>query len=203
MRMNAQLPRILLCSAALIATGGATWINPPTAESPPPTVPHGPLVRAAPQSKAVAAPQASGVAASQASGATGPESGITVARWVFSPTMPGRPVYLSMTLDGTQAAVDRMQAGPPLTIQVHWMRDNAGAAPGAPNLVTDLTIGRPGLATTLDGDVHRKGYFEWHTWARKDNLSPGAWTVSLTYPDGQPLSCGPDAQPCHFTINVG
>ena len=108
-----------------------------------------------------------------------------------------------MTLDGTQEAIDRMQAGPPLTIKVRRMRDNAGAAPGAPNLVTALTIGQPGLATTLYGDVRRKGYFEWHTWARKDNLSPGAWTVSVTYPDGQPLACGPDAQPGSFTINIG
>jgi hypothetical protein len=117
--------------------------------------------------------------------------------------MPGRPVYLSMTLDGTQAAIDRMQAGAPLAIQVHWTRDNAGTAPGAPDLVTDLTIGRPGLASALDGEVHRSGYFEWHTWARKDNLSPGPWTVSVTYPDGQPLTCGQEAQPCRFTINVG
>ena len=128
---------------------------------------------------------------------------MTVARWEFSPTVSGRSVYLSMTLDGTQKAIDRMRAGPPLTIQVHWTRDNAGSASGTPNLVTDLTIGRPGLATTLDADVRRKGYFEWHTWARKDNLSPGAWTVSVTYPDGQPLLCGPDAHPCSFAINVG
>jgi hypothetical protein len=37
----------------------------------------------------------------------------------------------------------------------------------------------------------------------KDYLSPGVWTVSVTYPDGQPLPCGPDAQPCGFYINVG
>jgi hypothetical protein len=201
--MKARLPRLLLCSAALIATCAATWVNPPTVESPPPTVLHGSRVQAAPQLKAVTTPQASGVAASQASGVSAPVSGITVSRWEFSPPMSDRPVYLSMTLDGTQAAIDRMQAGPPLTIQVHWTRDNAGAATGAPDLVTDLTIGRPGLAATLDGDVRRKGYFEWHTWARKDNLSPGAWTVSVTYPDGQPLSCGSNAQPCRFTINVG
>ena len=68
-----------------------------------------------------------------------------------------------MTLDGTQEAIDRMQAGPPLTIQVHWTRDNAGAAAGARNLVTDLTIGRSGLASALDADVRGRGYFEWHT----------------------------------------
>jgi hypothetical protein len=37
----------------------------------------------------------------------------------------------------------------------------------------------------------------------KDTLGPGTWTVSLTYRDGQPLRCAPDAQPCRFTLNVG
>ena len=203
MQIDLRIQRFATCVTIALAAGGATWVNPPTAEGPPPTVQHGSSIQAAPQSKAVAAPQASSASAAQTSSVSAPGSGITVARWEFSPTVSGRPVYLSMTLDGTQEAIDRMQAGPPLTIQVHWMRDNTGAAPGAPNLVTDLTIGRPGLATTLDGDVRRKGYFEWHTWARKDNLSPGAWTVSVTYSDGQPLACGPDAHPCSFTINVG
>jgi hypothetical protein len=170
------------------------WVN-PTDQSPAPTVLHGPPSKAAPPSKEAAARQASGEAA------LGSE--ITVARWEFSPTTPLQPVYLSMTLYGTQAAIDRMQAGAPLTIQVRWVRDNAGWAAGDPNLVTDLTIGGRDLATALDGDVRRKGYFEWHTWARKDYLSPGAWTVSVTYPDGRPLSCGPNAQPCRFTIDVG
>lgn len=130
------------------------------------------------------------------------DSGITVTRWEFSPAIPGQPVSLSMTLDGTQTAIDRMQAGP-LAIQVHRVRENAGAAPGAPNLVTDLTIGRPDLAAALAGEVRRQGFFEWHSWARKDTLGSGTWTVSLTYPDGQLLRCGPDAQPCRFTLNVG
>jgi hypothetical protein len=189
-----RITRTVLCPVALIATAAANWINPPGLESQV-TVSHGSRIEAPSKSTALAAPETSGRPA--------PGSGITVARWEFSPTMPGRPVYLSMTLDGTQAAVDRMQAGPPLTIQVHWVRDNAGTAPGASNLVTDLTIGQAGLAAAFDGEVHRNGYFEWHTWARKDNLSPGAWTVSVTYPDGQPLPCGPEAQPCRFSINVG
>ena len=185
--------RFVLCVTIAIATGAEMWVN-PADQSPAPTVLRGPTGHAAPPSQAAAAPEASGETA----------PGITVARWEFSPTIPLQPVYLSMTLEGTQATIDRMQAGPPLTIQVHWIRDSADrAAPGAPNLVTDLTIGGSDLAATLNGDVRRRGYFEWHTWARKDSLSPGAWTVSVTYPDGQPLPCGSDSQPCRFTINVG
>ena len=144
-----------------------------------------------------------------------PAPELTVAQWGFSHDLaaaqsqvpqdsvpPGQPLYLWMTLDGAQTAIDRMQSSP-LTIQVHWVRENPEATPGAPDLVTDLTIGRPDMAATLEGVVRRSGYFEWHCWARKDTLSPGTWTVSLTYPDGQPLLCGRDAEPCRFTINVG
>jgi hypothetical protein len=186
--------RFVLCVTVATATGAAMWVN-PADQSPPPTVLHGPRSEAAPPSKAAAAVQASGEAALR--------SEITVARWEFSPATPLQPAYLSMRLYGTQAAIDQMRTGSPLTIRVRWARDNADRAPGDRNLVTDLTIGGPDLAAALEGDVRRNGYFEWHTWARKDYLSPGAWTVSVTYPNGQPLPCGPDAQPCRFTINVG
>ena len=32
---------------------------------------------------------------------------------------------------------------------------------------------------------------------------PPPWAVSLTYPDGTPLLCAQQAQPCRFTINIG
>jgi hypothetical protein len=186
-QLTGPLCRCILWSAILMTTAGATWINPPTAN----------------QSGVNVAPQ-TGVATPSPSGTEGaPDAGITVDQWQFSPTVPGQPVYLSMTLAGSQAAIDRMRAGGSLTIQVHWERENAATAPGAPNLVTDLTIGRPGLADALEREVSRKGFFEWHSWARKDMLGAGTWTVSLTYPDGQPLACGADAQPCRFTINIG
>jgi len=170
-----------------MTTAGATWINPP---------PVG-------ESRVNVAPQPGVTAPSQSGGEATPDAGITVNHWQFSPAVPGQPVYLSMTLAGSQAAIDRMRAEGVLTIRVHWVRENPGTAPGAPNLVTDLTIGRPGLSDALEQEVRRKGFFEWHSWARKDMLGTGTWTVSLTYPDGQPLSCGADAQPCRFTINVG
>jgi hypothetical protein len=141
------------------------------------------------------------------------ESGIEVVQWRFgdhagntvgqslqSDIVAGRPVYLSMTLEGTQASIDAIRADHQLKIQVRWTRETAN---GAPNLVTELTVGRPDLADTLEQQVRRKGFFEWHSWARKDTLSPGTWTISLTYPDGQPLPCGHEAQPCRFRIDVG
>ena len=130
-------------------------------------------------------------------------SGITVARWEFSPAIAGGPIYLRMTLDGTQAAIDQMRAGRAPMIEVRWVRSDVENGSGAPNLVTPLTIGRPDLAGIFEQQIRREGFFEWHSWAKKDHLSPGTWLVSVTYRDGQPLTCGREGQPCRFTINIG
>jgi hypothetical protein len=102
------------------------------------------------------------------------------------------------------AGSDRaMRANRPLNIEVHWVRD-AGPSPiGAPNLVTSLTIGRSDWADRFEQRVRSQGFFEWHSWARKDTLSPDDWTVSVTGPNGQPVACGHDGQPCQFSIHVG
>jgi hypothetical protein len=206
MQIAAGIRRLVVYAAVPIATGAATWVNPspvtqPPATQPPATQPPAtqPQVSALPKAGTPGSQPQIGLSRQTGDNAAA-GSGITVARWGFSPTVPGQPVYLSMTLDGTQAAIERMRADHPPSIQVHWVRESES---GAPNLVTDLTIGQPGLAAALAGEIRRKGYFEWHSWARKDTLSPGTWTVSLTYPDGTPLLCGQDAQPCRFTINIG
>ena len=90
-----------------------------------------------------------------------------MARWEFSPAIPGQPVYLVMTLDGTQAVIDRMRADRPVRIQLHWMRQTPS---GAPNLTTNLTVGQPGLAAALVGEGRRQGSCEWHSWTSKDTL---------------------------------
>lgn len=196
MQIAGGIGRLVVYAAIPIATGAAAWVNPAPVGLPPATQPQ---VSALPKA-GTTVPQPQIGLSPQTGDNAAAGSGLTVARWQFGPTAPGGPVYLSMTLDGTQAAVDRMRADHPLSIQVHWVR---GSGSGAPNLVTELTIGQPALAAALAGEVRRKGYFEWHSWARKDTLSPGTWTVSLTYPDGTPLSCGQDSQPCRFTINIG
>ena len=211
MQNRARNWRFILCSVVLVATGAAKWIDPIPADDPQVNVPRGPDGEVAPQigltapsrDQVVITPQFQGQAATQSGSSPNPHSPITVARWSFSPAMAGRSVYLSITLEGTQAAIDRMHGDRPLTIQVRWVRENTATAAGSPNLVTDLTVGRPGLAAALEGEVRRQGFFEWHSQAKKDALGPGTWTVSLTYPDGQPLPCGQDAQPCRFTISVG
>ena len=110
----------------------------------------------------------------------------------------GRPLYLAMTLNGTQAAVDHMRIGPLPAIEVRWARENDSA----PVRVVKLTIGGPGVANALEQQVRGRGFFEWQTSARRNALDTGAWTISLTFPNGQPLLCGQEARPCRFTIYV-
>jgi hypothetical protein len=137
------------------------------------------------------------------------EPDLVVAQWGFGHSLEnsrrqelqgngdrGRPLYLWMTLNGTQAAVDRMRTGPRPTIEVHWMRED-GSVPAS---VVELTIGGPSVADALERQVQRRGFFEWYSWIRKKALGTGRWAVALTYSNGQPLLCGQDAQPCRFTI---
>jgi hypothetical protein len=143
--------------------------------------------------------------------AAGPQAPISVSTWGFSQTGPGgpppasgattgRPIYVWFTLDGGQAAVDQLRGGSPVAIQVHWTNDNPNPTTHAPPLTTALSVGRPDLAATFQGEVQRTGSFQWHSWTRKDALSPGRWTVSLTAPDGQPLTCG--QAPCQLSFDV-
>ena len=205
--------RFGICCLIAIAAGAANWVDPLPAANIPTATPQPPAMRAGAKSPVTIALGNPDVAASRASG---PESGLEVAQWRLTdrladgPSQPseativsGRPAYLWMVLDGTQKAVDSMRANHGLTIQVHWIRDTSETGAGAPNLTTELAIGQPGLADTFEQQVHRRGSFKWHSWARKDALSPGTWTVSLTYEDGKPLACAPDAKPCQFTIRVG
>jgi hypothetical protein len=103
-----------------------------------------------------------------------------------------------MVLDGGQAAVDQLKSGSQVSIQVHWTNDNAASR--APALTSNLSVGRPAIAATLAGQVAKTGHFQWHSWTRKDALSPGHWTVSLTDPSGQPITCGQG--PCQLSIDV-
>lgn len=110
---------------------------------------------------------------------------------------------LTVTVHGNSAALDRLRSEGRLAIQVHWVRDGAGDAAGASELTTELPVGRPGLVSALAGEVQHQGYFAWHSWAWKRASSHGAWTVSLTYPDGSPVVCAPQQQPCRLSSNGG
>jgi hypothetical protein len=211
--ITAPLWRFGVCCAVVTLTAAASWIDPQPAGDSPLEIPRGSRAETAPKPPITITLRSQNEAPTRHSV---PEFGVKVTQWRFGdhladnsnePTsgnlMPGRPLYLWIALEGAQAAIDAMRADHRLTIEVHWVRESGEAATGAPNLVTGLTIGRPGLAGTFEQQVCRKGFFEWHSWARKDTISPGTWAVSLTYPDGELLTCGDDAKPCQFTIKVG
>ncbi|MGC2411412.1 MAG: hypothetical protein WA459_01780 [Stellaceae bacterium] len=183
---------------ALIATGASDRINPP-----PDSGPSSTELQQQPQLAALPPPYEA-------------SSPVDVAAWGFadslpgardgasSAAIPGRPLYLWMTINGGPAAVDRLAAEGRLAIEVHRNREATGATAGAPDLVTELTVGRPELASIFAQKVRTEGHFQWHSWTRKDSLSPGRWTVSLTYPDGQAVLCGSSpGAPCRLSIDVG
>ena len=197
---HTRVEQLIVCLLALIATGASDWINP----APEP----GQL-----KTETAQPPQLAAIPPASDRGSPP----INVVEWGFSDTlpgthtgassaaaMPGRPLYLWMTIDGNQIAVDRLHNDGRLAIQVHWNREGAAANSGAPDLVTELTVGRPELAPIFAQKVGTDGYFQWHSWARKDSLSPGRWTVSLTDADGQPVLCGPPpGAACRLSIEVG
>jgi hypothetical protein len=173
--------------------------------------PQGSQAAAAAPTPPPAAPAAA--TAGQATPAAGAPASLLVVKWSLGARLQGnpngglaagQPLYLTLTVQGGQAAVDQLHAEGGIPIIVHWTRDNDGTANGAPGLTSELTVGRPGIAPALAGEVEHQGHFEWHTWTRKDTLSPGQWSVSLTYPDGRPVMCGQSAaEPCRFSVNIG
>lgn len=214
-----QLVRALLCAAAAIAITAADWVNPvpkpppgrATAKSPlhvfsiaPPAVARetaGPPLQgsstpgpAARRASAEPPLQGSSPPPSSAGAAGEQSSPLEIAKWTMT---HGR---LTLTVHGNQQAVDQLRSGEPLAIRVSWARESG--AGGAPELVTELRIGNPGLASAFAGQVQHKGYFEWHSWAQKSSLGRGAWSVSLTYPDGRPVTCAGQG-PCHISFNAG
>lgn len=204
-------------SAPTIPPVAATPLSPVTPQphrSPPHAATPQPSAAAQPATAAPSAPGAQPASATAAAAAS--PGAIAVTAWGVSQhsprgmaepppspsTVTGGPLYIWLTLDGGQAAVDQLQGGTPLGIQIHWTSQTP--AVGAPDAVTNLTVGRPDLAPVLAGEVQRTGHFVWHSWARKDTLSPGRWTVSLTDASGQPLQCGTAApRPCQISFEVG
>jgi hypothetical protein len=201
----------------LLGTGGGNRVSPPRAGVPVPTPEPapGPDIEIGSSSQVALAPSPQPRIAAESGADAAPGSPVAVTRWrighdpasardqAFEADIAGGgPLYLWITLNGTETAIEPMRAEGGMRIEVRWVHED-GQAPGAPNLVTPLTIGRPGLADIFERQVKREGSFEWHSWARKDTLSPGTWTVWLTHPDGRPLLCGAAAQPCRFTVNVG
>ena len=197
-RLPAALPRPL---AAALGTAAPRRINPLPEPRTPTAAPVNPL---APYART----------ASRHSGGGFAQLPIAVTHWSFrsgnrgiasagAPVPAWRPLILRIVFDGNLAAAEQLRRRGGIAIEVRWTRETSDPTPGAPNLVTRLTIGNRGLADRLAAEARHTGFLVWHSWAEKTSLSPGIWNVSLTYPDGQPLACGNPPAPCRFHIVVG
>ncbi|HZU89692.1 MAG TPA: hypothetical protein VE993_10595, partial [Stellaceae bacterium] len=145
-----------LCIALLLGGTGARWITPPE--------PQGAPVRPHPRRAGTAAWQPGGGSARPPLAVTqwSLKSGNGEDASATGRAPAGRPLTLRITLAGNAAAVAALRDRGSLAIEVHWTREPAGAVPGAPNLVTRLSIGHPGLADRLAAEVRRTGFFAWH-----------------------------------------
>jgi hypothetical protein len=204
---GAQKPDGLAGRGSLATSGATATIPPVTAPLPAEATPLTalPAVAAPNRGAQLPAEDEAGLVALSAADAgmqrstadTG--SPVEVARWSLSNN--GRSRRLLLTLDGSEAAIDRLRGGGRLLIQAHWVRE--GPRSVTPDLVTEIPVGRPDLVGTFEQQVRQTGFFEWHTSAEKRALSPGAWSVSLTYPDGQPVLCKPKRTSCRLSFTVG
>ena len=206
---GAVLLRLLLGVAAAMAATGAGWVNPSAGLSPDRrgTAASGSSAAAPlpPPDWPATVPDTAGPPLVVSAWTLGGNAAPAAASDEPVAAPAGRPFYLRLTLEGNAAAVKRMREEGGLPILVHWSPEAAAAgqpAP-APSLTTRLTIGSGSVASALAGEVEHKGRFTWHTWTQKNTLSPGEWSVSLTYPDGQPLLCGAARQPCRFPFRIG
>jgi hypothetical protein len=183
--------RLLLCVAAALAAGGAGWVNPGPGPVPPAGDSNAPMTNAGGPPLVVTA---WGLGSNPSSAAD---------RSASPAVLSSRPLYIRLKLEGDAAALDAMRAEGGVPIVVNWIPETANALPAAPALTTHLTVGNAAAASRLAGEVARTGHFIWRTWAEKDTLSPGRWSVSLTYPGGEPLACGAEMRPCRFSFEVG
>lgn len=120
----------------------------------------------------------------------------------------GSPLYLWTRLRGDAAALDALRAGGKLPIRHEWVK-YVGPDPDIDTLrpTDEIDVGgvREAVIETVAAELSQRGFFDWRTWSRKQNLSPGTHAVRVVYADGSPVTCridGVAARPCVFRIRV-
>lgn len=122
----------------------------------------------------------------------------------FTETAPVAPLNLWMLVKASPGALKALAERGKLPIFHQWFRlAIAGtSAEGATEMIDSIALdaGRPDLLRQLGLEVERRGFFDWRTWSRKDNIRAGTWLVRIKYADNTPVRCG--GQPCEFRITV-
>jgi hypothetical protein len=123
---------------------------------------------------------------------------------IYSDTVLKPPLVLWTKIRGGDAALKVLREEGKLPIRHKWFYFSPwrvkfdGSA--IPTDVIDLGVGKKALLDKLQLELAERGFFDWRTWSRKQNLRSGAWLVKISYADGRPVMC--DNKPCQYKIEV-
>ncbi len=119
---------------------------------------------------------------------------------------PERPLCLWMKVKGEQWALDRLREMGKLPIYHKWFRETyfSYQAEGSQLMIDEipLDVGREDLIGKLGLELHHRGFFDWRTWSRKENICKGKWLVRVVYRDNTPVVCQDTGRKCEFHITV-
>jgi len=122
----------------------------------------------------------------------------------FTDTAPVAPLNLWMLVKASPGALKALAERGKLPIYHQWFRLTiAGTSPeGVTEMIDSIPLdaGRGDVLAQLSLEVQHRGFFDWRTWSRKDNIRAGTWLVRIKYADNTPLRCG--GQDCEFRITV-
>jgi hypothetical protein len=103
---------------------------------------------------------------------------------------------LWMQLRGTSALLDQIKSSNG-KVTVHHVWRKYVLTSVETRLDQPLDIGRQEDIAKLAGEVGASGYFTWHTWSDKQNLSSGHWRVDLEFDGHVPVMCQGDDGEMH------
>lgn len=124
----------------------------------------------------------------------------------YDDVAPEKPLYLWMHVRGNKKALARLEADGKLPIRHKWFRQTLTSInPEGVMQVTDnipVPAARIEVLSKLKSEVAGRGYFNWRTWSKKENIHPGQWRVRVVYANNAPVACGANQDPCEFFIEV-
>jgi len=129
-------------------------------------------------------------------------------RYADAGRVPLAPICLWMRMRASQKALAQLKAQGKLPVRHRWIRYSgydADVETLKPTDMIDLGVGTPEVLTGLEREVNDRGWFDWRTWSRKENLIPGKWEVEIVYSTGEPVLCTADGDheiPCRYSIEV-